>query len=682
MKQLNTFFGQIIRKIDLDFLNLGNRQAINETQIDLSNQQGGIISGLEVSPSQDGFSLVVNAGSFYNGGLFNSQNGLGGGEKGIIYTPQTITTLTPTSVVTGNQTYLLIYVKTVSQNIDPNPNSPNVVYSAKNIQTGENQPVRQYTAGVIVVSNPILKSEVSNFAGIPLGLIQTDSNGKIVYQTNEAGDSVLVNTDSIYRRNYTLGGAIDIVTNTVLDGAIPDSLISTRMIGDGQVSASKFADSVTTSPKLALYDGSSSNYVASGATVVAGSGVATVHLKDEAVTYDKINYSGSTSGFSARNRLINSSFEFQSALPVGWTISTGTDFVADTNVSVVTTEARYGFKSAKLVGGFDTTAQNVGIEQIVDFSDNLKGKPLSAFVYIKPLSGFNLAISGTTGISAKLDLLQTPTGSSVQTIVFDGYSGTSTEWQKLQTKEAFIPTSDARLAKLTISGAFDNTVYVDGAYLGMTNLIPGYDVSTQEQISGNIDASSITSGELIGDRIASGAIETRHIRNADDSVNPNSGAGIVNEQIQPGTITGDRIADHTIGTQQINFSVAAVPAGAIIMWDDKFSNGAAAGGCPSGWTDISNRSYGRFPLVIGNSGDITTPGRATISAKATGRAAPNDALGVNNVGAGYHGHGQNKGFNAHADGGGSDLTLSIQGDGTHSHEEVIPYYTVRLCQKD
>ena len=78
MKQNSTFFGQIIRQIDLNFLNLGNRQAINETHIDLSNQLGGVISGLEVSPSADGMSVLINGGSFYSGGLFNPTNGLGG----------------------------------------------------------------------------------------------------------------------------------------------------------------------------------------------------------------------------------------------------------------------------------------------------------------------------------------------------------------------------------------------------------------------------------------------------------------------------------------------------------------------------------------------------------------------------------------------------------------------------
>jgi hypothetical protein len=679
MKQLSTFFGQILRKIDIDFLNLGNRQAINETQIDLSNRLGGIVSGLEVSPSQDGLSLVVNAGTFYNGGLFNAQNGLGGGEKGTIYLSQTITSLTPTNLIGGSQSYLLIYVKTIIQNTDPNPNSPNVVYSAKNIQTGENQPVRQYTAGVVVVSNPIVLSEIVNFAGVPLALVQTDTNGKII----PGGVMYSINGIAI-RRSYTLGGAIDIVTNKIIDSAVPDLFLTDRMFADNQISATKFADSVITSPKLALYDGSSSNYVASGASVVAGSGVATVHLKDQAVTYVKMNYSGSVSGFSTRNRLVNSSFEFQSSLPVGWTISSGTSFVPDTNVTITTNESKYGFQSAKLIGGFSTVAQNVGIEQIVDFNDNLNGKPISAFVYVKPLSGFNLSISGTTGISAKLDFLQTATGSSIQSVVFDAYSGTSTEWQKLETQKAVIAPG-SRMVKLTISGAFDNTVFVDGAYLGMTNLIPEWDASTQEQIANNIDAGSITSGQLPGERIAPGAIKTTHIRNANGSVNPDTLSGIVNEQIRDKTITGAKIADGTITTTQVNFSVAAVPAGSIIMWDDKLSNGAAQVGCPTGYTDITSRFAGRFPLGVNAAGagsNITLPGKQTL-VQATGHVPGNDGLNVN-IGGGNHGHGASS-STSQSRGGTSDSSQSGHqhtGDASHSHEEVIPYYTVRFCQKD
>ena len=667
MKQADLFFGQIVRKTDLDFLNLGNRQAINETNIDLSNQLGGIINGLEVYGSADGYSIFINAGSFYTGGLFNPSNGLGGGEKGTVYTPQNITSLTPTPVIGGNQSYLLVYAKTVIQNTDPNPNAPNVVYSAKNIQTGQNQPVREYNNGVVIVSNPINRSEVGNFSGIPLALVQTDSNGKIV------------SIDSSVKRNYTLGGAIDVVSNQIIDSAVPDLFLTDRMFANNQISAPKFADGVITSPKLAIWDGSSSNFSTSGTSLVPGSGVGTDHLKGDAVTESKINYSGSTSGFAVRNRLPNSSFELSSANLEDWTIQSGTNYSQSVSINLNQLYTNHGFQSAKLTGGFDTTAKTVGIEQTVDFNDNIKGKPITAFASVRPLNGFNLAVSGTTGIYGQLDFVSQG-NAVVKTVVFGAYSGAATDWQKLQTSEPVISDVDARLVKISIFGAFDNTVYVDSVFLGETSFIPSYDVTPQEQITSDLNASAITSGQLPGERIAPGAILTTHVRNADSSVNTTSGGGIATEQLKDAAVTGLKIADGTITSQKLASGVLAVPAGVIVMWDDKFSNGAnAPNGCPTGWTDITSRLAGRFPLGYntGAGTNIPAPGKQTI-VKATGQLAGNDGLGVRTKKEGYH---------SHTGGTGGGLQPGYGGDvgppdRQFDFEEIIPYYTVRFCQKD
>ena len=676
MKQLSTFFGQIIRKIDLDFINLGNRQAINETNIDLSNGLGGVVAGLDVYPSSDNLSLFISAGEFYSGGLFNPANGSGGGEKGVVYSPQTFTALTPTLISGGNQTYLLIYVKTTVQNTDPSPNSPNVVYSAKNIQTGQNQPVRQYTAGVIVISNPITKSEVGNFDGVPLALVQTDSNGSIV------------SVDTTVKRNYLLGGALDIVKSKIIDSAVPNALITTRMIGDGQVTASKFATNSITSPYLAPWDGSSGNYAFSG--TVPGSGVGTDHLKDGAVTDSKLNYSGSVANFSPRNRLTNSSFESYSSnggvsIINNWNIMSGTSGIWSSTVVPSTDFSEYGYWSAKLVGGAASvipgsvpTAINVGISQTVDFNDNLNGKPITAFVYVKATPALNFAVSGTTGVAAQLDFIANSTNSIVQTVVFNSFSGTDTGWHKLTSSSPIVPNVDCRLVTLSVYGAFNTTVYVDGAFLGQTDLVPAWDGAIQDQLNlGELDASSIATGQFGSARLSPASVLTTQVANADGSVNTNSGPGIMGSQIQQATITGGNIAAGTITASNLAAGVLAVPQGAIIMWDDSVSIG-----CPTGWTDITMTKMGggKFPLGYNsNAGSNISVAqmRQKTSVSVTGEAS-GDGLGVNTLTqalqlptrGGQDGSGENS------------IVLTSNPALSVSPEEVVPYYVLRFCQKN
>jgi hypothetical protein len=430
--------------------------------------------------------------------------------------------------------------------------------------------------------------------------------------------------------------------------------------------------------------------VNSGTSIVPGSGVGTDHLKTEAVTYSKINYSGSLVDFSGRNRLVNSSFEFHPSFITGWTVTSGTNFANTVSIVSNPNNAKYGFRAVQLQAGVSGgVMQSAGIEQSVDFQDNLKGKPISAFAYVKPATSFNLAASGTTGIKGKLDFYSDASATAiVKSVEFAAYSGTTTDWYKLQTAAPVVPDFDARSVKITIYGAFSDRVFVDGVYLGETSIIPAWDTAVQEQITANgLDASAIGSGQFGDDRIAPGAILTTNIRNADGSVNTNGAVGIQNSQIQPETITGGP-GGNIGGATITSFNLApglffGVPKGAIIMWDDTVSIG-----CPTGWTDITvtKMGGGKFPLGY-NSGagtSIPNPGTAS-SAKAVGNPSQDGRIGVSAEMEASHRHGVPIGG---ADVGGAGTSRAYPGyytsdPGTaHTHGEIVPYYTVRFCQKD
>jgi hypothetical protein len=201
MKQIKTFNGEIINKFDLDFLNNGMRDSFVQTHNDLTTNMGGIITGLDVTISNDLSSISISPGVFYAGGTYNSKNNIGGGERGELFVQKTFTNLPETAPVYSDvPSYLCVYIKIVSSNSDSNPLNSNVVVKSINLQTGENIAVRDYPQASIIVSNPIPYSSVANINGIPLALIQVNYSGT----TKLSSDGSIHNVDSSIKRNYKL----------------------------------------------------------------------------------------------------------------------------------------------------------------------------------------------------------------------------------------------------------------------------------------------------------------------------------------------------------------------------------------------------------------------------------------------------------------------------------------------
>jgi len=610
MKFLKTFFGQVLRKQDVDFQNQGSRDVNVQTHIDFTDKFGGVISGLDVFKSIDSLTILITPGIFYSSGEVSETNNLGGGERGRVYTTQSFTGLPQTPPIANQESFLLVYSKVISTNSNPDPTKFQTTVTSKNIQTGENVLTREFPAGTIVVSNPILESEINKFNGIPLALIQVDFVGTSQQSSN--GTIQTIKTD--IKRNYTVGGVVDLANKAIVPEAIPNNFITSRMIGPDAVTVDNLATGTVSSPAIAIYDG--------GLNVTeSGNGVATGHLKDGAVTEPKLNYDGSLDNFTTRNYILNSSFEKNPAGADDWVFvgDTGTSVTIETDPSTT----KFGLRAAKLLGGSSGspgTAKSLSLSQKINFNGPINGRPLSAFFYAKLSNSFNLAISGTTGISGKLEFFDdfsTTTPTSSQT--FFTYSGIDTgDFIKIaSTGSIIIPTTDpeVRAVNFVIEGAFDNTVHVDGAFLGISSVIPGFSLAIDEQVASNLNADNINAGTLKSAHLADGAVTTSKIRNADGSVNPGTSpfgimggatGGIMNAgHIRSGTITNGNIADATIGSEKLQAGVAAVPAGSVLMFD-KENLWIGNQGCPPDFDYIGDFE-GRFAVGSNRSAGSNIP---------------------------------------------------------------------------
>ena len=662
-------------------MNRGARDAIVQTNVDLTSKLGGVVGGLDVYKSIDNLSVLVTPGTFYSSGEFSEQNNNGGGERSTVFTTQSFTGLPQTTPIANQPSYLLVYVKITSTSNNPDPTKLQTVATAKNIQTGENVTTRQYPAGTIIVSNPVLRSEVNKFNGVPLALLQVDYSGISKISSNGTIQSI----DTSIRRDYTIGNAINVATKKLIADAIPDNFITTRMIGDGQVAGSKFLTGSITTIAIAPYDGSAN-------ITTTGNGIATDQLKNNAVTSEKMNYSGSLDGFSARNYLLNSSFENDAVSLSDWTYvgDTGTSATVETNAATTL----FGVRSAKIQGGGSAgVPKNVQISQRVNFDGPINGQPISAFLYARPLSDFNLSEVGTNGINGVLEFFNNPADTTpVSGVTFASYSGVATgEFIKIETSAPIvIPKTFTAVSTInfSISGTFSNTLNVDGAFLGLTDISPAFNVAIGEQAGAGLNASNITEGELLGDRIANGAITTPKILNADGSLAP-GGQGIVGTQIRDRTITSNNIANGTITAAELSAGIAAVPKGAILLFKkvDGTTLGTtgpdAANGCPNGFRLVTEM-FGRFPLSIDpvSAGtNIPNPniphGTATLGNSTTGE------VGVT-ANAGNHQH-LPPGSNETYSGGGGGPSVGNYGwsstNGDHNHKELIPYLTMLFCEK-
>jgi hypothetical protein len=520
MNFLKTFFGQILRKSDVDFQNQGARKAAVQTHIDYTRNVGGVVSGLDVYRSVDGLSLLITPGVFYSKGSFIDSNSQGGGERCQIYATQTITGFPSTPPLNGQPTYLAIYAKPISQNNNPDPGQSQTVVTSKNIQTGENIPVRQYTAGIISYTNPILASEVVNVRGTVLALVQVDYNG--VTKTSSSLSVQAINTS--VKEDYLIAGLIDVPKQRLAQLAIEDNFIQARMIDDGQIISRHLADGLITSQKLAVWDG-----VSTGTS--SGSGVATGHIKDGAVTSAQLNPTGSLDRFSPSNYIFNGSFDIvpnTAAEPdlVGWTIYnqiTGNIAYSGNAAGVfkTSTESVFGGNSAVIVGADPTKVpgglvQGIALYQDVNFTDQrLNNKDIMASFYMKTDNSVPIAIPGITGITATVQFLSSNTPIGTASVIVN-YTGAAIDWTRFNTITPIRFTDTSTTAdgiRFMISGNTTNAVnvYIDNVFIGVTNLLPAWtpsraDLEYSDTLNkANVNAVNINATNIITNNITATA---------------------------------------------------------------------------------------------------------------------------------------------------------------------------------
>jgi hypothetical protein len=651
MKRLLTFYGQVLTKKDVDFITSSNRDVNVKTHIDFSKGLGGVIEGLDVSVLNNNTSISVSPGSFYNSGGYSDTNNAGGGERATVYKTTVMTNFEQTTDIGNQKSYLLVYAKIENSNSDPDTTKSNTILTSKNIQTGENIPIRQYPEGVIKVSYKITKSDINKIAGIPLALLSVDSNG-------------IITPDFSVKRNYLIGGIFDILNSNIVDAAIPNNFITSRMLGNNQVLNNNISSGTIATNSLGDWDG-----LTLYNDNINGSGISNQQLKNGAITENKLNYQLSLNNFGNRNRLLNSSFEtFDSnKIPVSWSGTKGTGFNIYDNTrnsggtDNVQNGVKYGDWSVALAGysvvGTPNYASSGNVSQIIDFGMNLNNVPITAFFWAKEVATSNSSLSGFTGLKGKVEFLD-GSNNIVSNGIFE-FSGTS------YTQNGFTQYSypsgitytggtNVRSIKYSIGGSFDGKYYIDGAYLGASSIIPEYDLNPSEYIS-------------INNALNDGEIQTAHIRNVDNSISTDVGNGIITTQIRDNSITTPKIADYAITAQKLDPGCGLIPIGAIIIWDSGTS-------CPTGFTEAIEYA-GFLPLGRNSSStevSISIPGYNNNTAIISSTTSTS----LN----GSHDHTiSNSGKGAAAS---SDYVAAAQNTSTaSSHAHTIPFRTVLFCRK-
>lgn len=678
MEQFKPFFGEIVGRTDLDFLNAGNREAIVQTNNVLTNNNGGIVNGLDVSVSPDKLSVLINAGVFYTSGIFGDTNNSGGGERGELLTQQFFTTLPETAPIANQPSYLLVYAKIINSNTNPDPLKSSAVVTSKNLQTGENVATREYSRAVIVVTNPLLRSTALTIAGVPLALIQVNYVG-----TNKvASNGSIQSTDTTIRRNYIVGGSVDVNNQKILDAGVPDNFLTTRMFADNQVSGPKFQDNSIGTIKLAIWDG------VTAYNDLSGSGVANQNLKNGAVTQSKLNYKLSLNELATRNRLVNSSFETFSGssatLPANWNITEdlGTNIAIE--VFTPSIPAKFGNNSLLMQGGIaagPNTALNLQISQIVDFNESIANTPISAFFWAKEVAVTSFATSGTSGLHGTIEFLDSNVSSPAVLLsqTFGLVSGvSSTDYVQYSTDTPVLYSGATRATRIryTVGGAFNGTYLVDGAFLATSALIPRFDVTPSEYVTVGAVNVSLLSGQIIASQIADGAVVTSKVRNADGTNSTDTGFGILGTQIRPSGINTINIADGAITSAKLAPGTGLVPQGAVIIWDQSTV-------CPSGFTEaVEFRGF--FPLGKTLSGVLSNVGTKSNTIGGSNPAV-DETINKTATEDTAHNHDVNIGG---GDVGGAGTARAFPGDYTtstehqsHAHSAMIPFYTVMFCRK-
>ena len=633
MKILNVFPGMVLRKNDVDFNSYGAREAITRLNIDITSAQGGIINGLNVFSSIDGLSILVQPGTFYSAGSFSANNNQGGGERAQVYTTQSFTGLPSTAPISNQPSYLVVYAKIANQNSNPDPTQLQTTTTSVNIQTGQNVPTQNYPVGTIAISNPVLANQIGSFNGVTLAVLQVDYVGVTQVSSNGTIQSI----DTSKAQDYIIGGAVDVAEQQIIPSAVPNGFITNRMIGSGQVTGYNFATGTINSAAIAPWDGSID-------LATTGNGIATAHIKGGAITAATINYTGSLNTFSERNYVLNSSFELNATYPPNnWTFTGATG----TSASIVagSQTAWDGNNALLLTGGASgspAVSKTLSISQNIAFTGPVNGRDITAFFYINPLNNFN----GTDSINGTLTFYNNITDANnqvnaISTQVFAGYSGISTgDYIQVQTTGVIsIPTTSnsASVINVAIGGTFNNTVYVDAVYLGLTSITPQFDVAVGEQVGTAINANNITQGLMNGSFITPGTVTPNLIPLAAGGVTYNTNGGILGTQIASGTITASNIANNTITNAQLAAGIAAVPLGAAFIMLPLTVNGVSIFttnlianpgqyGCPVGTTYVGQMA-GMMPVGINPLSSVAqfatpgstfgTPLNATSSSSAT-----------------------------------------------------------------
>jgi hypothetical protein len=698
MKEALPFYGQIWRKDDISFQTGGLREEIVQTHNVFTDNIGGVVNGMQLTRSSDNLTLYVSPGEFYSAGQLSEVNNNGGGERCQLFSQQIFTTLPETAPFQGQPTYLLVYGKVVSSTTNPNPLSAGTLVTSRNINTGENIPTRSYTTAQIVVSNPIVRDNVNNINGVPLALVQINYSG-----TTKLSSGGTINfIDESVRKNYIIANTVDVYNNRLLDQGVVDQFVTNRMIASGSITGDKFADNSIVSQKISVWDGNTAY------NSLLGSGIANQHLKDQTITVNKINYQQGLNGFQVRNRLYNSSFENLSGTstpgadgPAKWDVSvTPNTFVDIVQTSADPQAALFGQAAVQIKGGdLSGVAQPVSISQVVEFGESLKGKPLSAFFWAKELSS-TPSPSGNTGLQGKLEFLS---GGAVQqtnifTTVTPSGSSEYLQWASASGITYTGTTAVSTQVRFTIGGNFRQFYYIDGAFLGETNLIPNYDLNPSEYILIESISANLISGTIGHPQIAPQAIWNNNIMSitGGPSIGPGT-YGIANDQIQPGAVTPDKLSGLIPSSKIDTTTLGLIPEGGIILWD------RGAGYDPTDPTNVCPEGYG---VVLGLQGmlplgvnpdptsDIQNPG---VASNTIGGMNKTKAL-TGNVGANAdnitstenQAHTHNVDLAGHDVGGGHDTarvspgTVATGGENqNHNHNFPVrlPFYTVNFCRK-
>ena len=677
MKNFKPFYGEIVGKNDIDFLNEGNREAIVQITNTITNNVGGIVNGLNVSVSPDKSTILVGPGAFYTSGSFNPTNNAGGGERGQLYSQQSFTGLPQTPPIGTIPQYLLVYAKIVNSDSNTNPLDSTVATTSKNLQTGENVPVRQYPKAIIVVTNPGFKSSLLNVEGVHLALIQVDWNGTSQVSSNASIQLI----DQSIRQNYVIGNALDVNTQSILDSGIPNNLLTNRMYADNSITGEKFADGAVITQKIQNWDGTTLY------NDLTGSGIANQQLKNDVVTSNKVNYKLGLNELGNRNHVLNGSFEIYSGSsttdPQSWDLinALGTNTYI-TTYATDTQSPKYGNNGLFMLGGIDgsSNALNLSIKQVVDFQGELKNLPISAFFWAKEISPSNFSFSGTTGLHGLIEFLDNNTVSptvllSKQFGLVSGVSNSNYIQYTTDGPIIYSGTNSCKRIRYTIGGNFNGSYYVDGAWLGNSNLVPGFDVNPSEYITIAGLNTSLLIGQIQTSQLADGSVITSKVRNADGSLSSDTGNGIITSQIRDNAIVTSKIADGTITSAKLAPGTGLMPTGGIILWDQTSV-------CPSGYT-IAHEFDGFLPLGANPSTSIAAPG---VDSNTIGGSAPATDEGVNSVttdAVGDHIHGISQSTNAAGGTSVSATTSATNGAGAHAHtlKTKVPFRTVLFCRK-